>query len=166
MPDPASREPKLETLIGTLLSERRQTLALAESCTGGRISSRLTAVPGSSRYFEAGCVTYSNASKTRLLDVPERLITAKGAVSPEVALAMAEGVRACAKTDFALAVTGIAGPGGGSVEKPVGLVYIALAYADQRDVVEFRFEGGRETIQSAATGKALRMLFAHLNALE
>ncbi len=161
-----SGKENLETLVGAYLAASGQRISVAESCTGGRIASRLTAVPGSSRYFESGCVTYSNASKTRLLGVPAKLIEEKGAVSREVASAMAEGTRSREGVDFALAVTGIAGPGGGSSEKPIGLVYIALADDQETDVAKYRFEGRRETIQSAATQKALEMLINKLSSVE
>ncbi len=156
----------METLVGKHLAKRGQTIAVAESCTGGRIASRLTAVPGCSLYFESACVTYSNASKIRLLGVSASLIDGKGAVSPEVATSMAEGIRRREGVDFALAVTGIAGPEGGSAEKPVGLVYIALADAKQTQVAEHCFDGNREDIQSAATKKALEILEHRLNPAE
>ncbi len=162
MPSPDIQKKNLETEIGILLSARGKKIALAESCTGGRIASRLTALAGSSIYFESGCVTYSNASKTRLLGVSAQLIKKKGAVSREVALAMAEGIRVREGVDFGLAITGIAGPGGGSSEKPVGLVYIALADENQTEVAEHHCCGNRETIQDAATTMALEMLLDKL----
>lgn len=119
----------LATAVGRMLIARGLTISTAESCTGGMIAKRLTDIPGSSAYFRQGFVTYSNESKTALLGVPAELIAAKGAVSREVAEAMAANCRERAKTDFALAVTGIAGPTGGTAEKPVGLVFVALAGA-------------------------------------
>jgi len=151
-----------EAIVAAYLNESGQRIAVAESCTGGRIASRLTALPGSSRYFESGCVTYSNASKTRLLGVPADLIEEKGAVSREVAFAMAEGIRRREGVEYALAVTGIAGPGGDSVTKPIGLVYIALSDGRQTHVLECRFDGDRETIQSKGTTKALEFLVEKL----
>src|SRR3989454_3442339 len=123
----AFRGETMEQVVGLKLSVGGFTVAVAESCTGGLIAQRLTDVPGSSKYFVEGVVTYSNASKTRLLGVNPKLILAEGAVSASVAEAMAEGVRERAGTDFGLAVTGIAGPDGGTEEKPVGLVFVALA---------------------------------------
>src|SRR5438309_3747416 len=116
----------MEEVVGRRLAMTDFTLAVAESCTGGLIAQRLTSVPGSSKYFIESCVTYSNESKTRLLGVDKKLIKEFGAVSQQVARDMARGVRHRAKTDFGLAATGIAGPGGGTKDKPVGLVYIAL----------------------------------------
>lgn len=118
---------KQEAVVGQLLERRRETLAVAESCTGGRVASRLTSVPGSSAYFLEGVVAYANAAKTRRLGVPSSLLARHGAVSAETAEAMAQGVRRSAGADWGLAVTGIAGPGGGSARKPVGLVYLGVA---------------------------------------
>jgi nicotinamide-nucleotide amidase len=117
----------LPAVIGQLLKQRQETLAVAESCTGGWISHRITAVPGSSAYFLEGVVTYSNESKIKRLKVPAGLIAKHGAVSEPVALAMAKGVRVASGADWALATTGIAGPGGGTRQKPVGTVCLALA---------------------------------------
>jgi nicotinamide-nucleotide amidase len=107
--------------------ERRLTVAVAESCTGGLVAAAITEVPGSSGYFVGGIVSYSNAAKETLLDVPRTLLEAHGAVSPEVAVAMAMGARARFGSDLAVSVTGVAGPDGGTVEKPVGLVYLGAA---------------------------------------
>lgn len=123
----SERFPTIAQEVHTLMCENAHTLALAESCTGGMLSNLLVEYPGSSAYLQAGLVTYSNAAKQRLLGVPAAVLDTHGAVSTETALAMARGARALADTDFALAVTGIAGPGGGSAEKPVGTVVIALA---------------------------------------
>ena len=142
-------------MVGALLLEKRKTIALAESCTGGRIASRITRIPGSSVYFDSACVTYSNRSKERLLSVSRSLLETKGAVSPEVAKAMAEGIRLKTSADLGLAVTGIAGPGGGSLEKPVGRVYIALSDAHQTEATGHDFSGDRERVQAAATQMAL-----------
>lgn len=122
-------EETLESVVGRLLTEKGRTLALAESCTGGLLAKRLTDIPGSSRYFKEGLVTYSNEAKERLLGVPRELLVRYGAVSEEVARAMAEGVRRLADSDYGLSVTGIAGPEGGTPEKPVGLVWVGLADA-------------------------------------
>jgi nicotinamide-nucleotide amidase len=149
----------LEEVVGSLLAENEQRLAVAESCTGGLISSMLTNVPGSSEYFERGVVSYSNEAKISLLDVSPNIIEKHGAVSAETAIAMAEGVRWVAQTPFGLSVTGIAGPSGGTAEKPVGLVYIALA-ADQAKTQwrRYRFSGDRIMIRTRAAQTALDML--------
>ena len=149
-------ETTLPQAVGELLRERGQTLALAESCTGGLIAKQITDVPGSSDYFIEGFVTYANDAKTRRLGVPEELLAEHGAVSPQVAEAMATGARAATDADWALSVTGIAGPGGGTEEKPVGLVYFGLASPEGR--VKHRrimgLGGEREAIRefSAVTG--------------
>jgi len=119
----------MEQVVGKLLTERKETLSVAESCTGGLIGMRLTDVPGSSAYFLEGAVTYSNEAKIRALNVPREILDKFGAVSAETAEAMAKGVRERSGSDYAVAVTGIAGPDGGSEEKPVGTVFIG--YADK-----------------------------------
>jgi nicotinamide-nucleotide amidase len=123
----SEREESLEAVVGSLLLESGMRIAVAESITGGLIAHRITEVPGASRYFDTGFVTYGNESKTALLGVPPDLFRTVGAVSDEVAIAMARGSLERAGADIALSVTGIAGPGGGSAEKPVGLVYIGVA---------------------------------------
>ncbi|MDD8019652.1 MAG: competence/damage-inducible protein A [Acidobacteriota bacterium] len=149
----------LEEVIGTEFSHLGgRTLACAESCSGGLLADRITAVPGSSDYFLAGLVTYSNKAKSQFLGVPDRLIREKGAVSREVAQAMAVGVRKRTGADFALSITGIAGPGGGQAKKPVGLVYTGLACPKGVDVTENHFQGSRRQIKFQATQKALDML--------
>ncbi|MBI2117224.1 MAG: nicotinamide-nucleotide amidohydrolase family protein, partial [candidate division NC10 bacterium] len=155
-------EEKLEALIGQLLRERKATLAVAESCTGGLLASRLTDISGSSDYFERGVVAYSAAAKTEILGVPTELLRESGAVSLPVALAMAEGVRRMSGTTFGLATTGIAGPTGATPEKPVGLVCIALAWDGGDLAREYRFHGGRELIKYRAAQMALEMLRRHL----
>lgn len=120
-------EDTLEKVVGELLRERKMTLAIAESCTGGLIAKRITDIPGSSDYFVEGLVTYANEAKTKLLGISEELLKEHGAVSEEAAEAMAEGVKRAAGTDYGLSVTGIAGPGGGTAEKPVGLIYIGIS---------------------------------------
>src|SRR5918999_1972172 len=154
----AFRGEKMEEVVGLRLAVTGFTLAVAESCTGGLISQRLTEVPGSSVYFMEGVITYSNDAKTRSLGVDSELIKKHGAVSAEVAEAMAGGVRRRADTDFGLSVTGIAGPGGGSEEKPVGLVYIALsddAHTEHRKVI---LPGDRHLIRWRASQAALDLL--------
>jgi nicotinamide-nucleotide amidase len=148
----------LEEVLGEMLATRKFTIAVAESCTGGLIASRLTDVPGSSRYVERGVVTYSNASKIELLGVPEDTIAAHGAVSEPVATAMAEAVRTRSHVDFGIGVTGIAGPDGGTPEKPVGMVCIAAASAAGTRVRTFRFVGGREMVKFQASQAALDMV--------
>lgn len=140
------------------------TLATAESCTGGLVAATLTEIAGSSAVVDCGFVTYSNAAKTKLLGVPATLITARGAVSAEVAQAMALGVLSRSGADVAVSITGIAGPGGGSAAKPVGLVYFGLA---QRgfipQVTERRFgDLGRSQVRQAAVNQAFDLLFAAL----
>jgi nicotinamide-nucleotide amidase len=132
----------LEEVVGRLLKKQRKTLAVAESCSGGLVSHRLTNVPGSSEYFLEGAIAYSDAAKTDLLAVPPDLIGTHGAVSFPVARAMASGIRRRARADFGLAVTGIAGPAGGSPEKPVGLVFTALAWTGGSEVQRNLFLGG------------------------
>src|SRR3989304_5781049 len=121
---------KLEEVVGKLLTERKMTLALGESCPGGLVGHRLTNVPGSSSYVLGGIVAYSNEAKERLLGVRHETLEEQGAVSPETAIEMARGARAALGADVGLSVTGIAGPGGGTPDKPVGLVYVALAAGD------------------------------------
>jgi len=134
-------------------------LATAESCTGGLIAATLTAVAGSSDVVDRGFVTYSNAAKTEMLGVPAEVIAAHGAVSEPVAAAMAAGALARSTATAALACTGIAGPGGGTAEKPVGLVYVACAVSDGRAQVERHiFPGDRESVRVATVQAAFRML--------
>ncbi len=155
-------EESLEVVVGRLLLARRLTLAVAESCTGGLVGHRMTNVPGSSAYFDRGVVVYSNQAKTDLLGVPAELIAAKGAVSAEVAAAMAEKMRDGSGADLALAVTGIAGPTGGTPEKPVGLTYIALAHAGGVAAHEFRFFTDRDLNKQRAVQTALDLVRRHL----
>src|ERR1051326_1508098 len=148
----------MEEVVGRRLAMTEFTVAVAESCTGGLIAQRLTNVPGSSKYFIQGVVTYSNDSKVRLLGVDKKIIKEFGAVSQQVARDMARGVRHKAKSDFGLAVTGIAGPGGGSEDKPIGLVYIALADAAHTEHRKLVIPGDRELIRWRASQAALDML--------
>ncbi|MBI5167094.1 MAG: competence/damage-inducible protein A [candidate division NC10 bacterium] len=152
----------LEEVVGLLLREKGRTLALAESCTGGLIGHRLTNVPGSSDYFERAVVAYSNRAMEALLGVPPELLRSRGAVSREVAEAMATGVRRPARTHLGLGVTGIAGPSGGSPEKPVGLVYIALATEEGVTSQEHRILGDREVNKFRASQMALEMVRRYL----
>jgi len=147
----------LEAVVGELLRERHLTIAVAESCTGGLLASRLTDVPGSSEYVELGVVCYSNTSKTELAGVPASLIAEHGAVSEPVARAMADGIRQRAGTSIGVGVTGIAGPGGGTEQKPVGTVSIAVAGDGETRVRTFQFIGGREMVKFQASQSALNM---------
>src|ERR1700690_233487 len=154
----STRGETLEEVVGRILTENRATIAVAESCTGGLLAERLTNVPGSSIYFLGGVVCYSNDLKTRLVDVPPSLLEAKGAVSPEVAMALAEGIRKRTGGAFGLGVTGTAGPGGGAPEKPVGLVYIGIADERGPRQKEFRFVGDRDRIRLFASQSALDLV--------
>jgi nicotinamide-nucleotide amidase len=153
-----SDEDDVEATVGRLLREKGLKLAVAESCTGGLIGHRLTNIPGASDYFLAGLVGYGNKAKQTLLRVPEETLNKYGAVSRETALAMARGAREAGGADFGLADTGIAGPGGGSEAKPVGLVYGAIVTANKEHCEEFRFRGERDLIKWQASGAALNLL--------
>jgi nicotinamide-nucleotide amidase len=154
-------EETLESMVGRLLDARHATLALAESCTGGLLAKRLTDMPGSSAYFKEGLVTYSNESKERLLGVPHELLVEHGAVSEPVARAMAEGARKLAGADYGLSVTGVAGPGGGTKEKPVGLVFVGLSdaegtFAERLDLSAWA--RSRDAIRERSTNRAFDVL--------
>jgi nicotinamide-nucleotide amidase len=153
----------MEAVVGRLLVEGKHTLALAESCTGGLIGHRLTQVPGSSAYVDRGVISYSNTAKIELLGVPEDLIERHGAVSAEVAAAMAKGVRERSGVSIGLSVTGIAGPGGATATKPVGLVYVGL-HAVNGDALtrEHRFHGDRSVIKQRSSQGALDLLRRYL----
>lgn len=148
----------MEEIVGMYLVMRRKTVAVAESCTGGLLSERLTRTPGSSNFFLGGVVCYSNELKIKLCGVPEVLLEQNGAVSKQVAQALAEGIRKRSSSTIGLGITGIAGPGGGSPEKPVGLVYISLADERGTQIREFRFPGNRERIRHWASQAALEMI--------
>lgn len=152
----------LEERVGELLRQKRMTLAVAESCTGGLLGMRITEVPGSSDYFRGGIIAYSNAVKEKVLGVPREILEKHGAVSPECARAMAEGARRVCGADLALAITGIAGPTGGTPEKPVGLVYIALAHPEGVEVERHEFRGSRQGVRWSASEAALELLRRHL----
>ena len=149
---------KMEEVVGLKLAVGGYTLSVAESCTGGLIAQRLTEVPGSSKYFIEGVVAYANDAKTRTLGVEPILLLEHGAVSAPVAEAMAEGIRKRAGTDFGLSITGIAGPGGGTEEKPVGLVYIALADDVKTQHRKLKLPGDRQLIRWRASQAALDLL--------
>lgn len=146
-----------ERLQGVCLG-RRLTVAVAESCTGGLVAETITSVPGSSGYFLGGIVSYADAAKASLLGVPQAALEAHGAVSAQVARAMAEGCRSRFEASMVVAITGIAGPDGGSPAKPVGLTYIGLAGPRPTDVRRFVFAGDRAAIRSAAAAEALARL--------
>jgi nicotinamide-nucleotide amidase len=152
----------IDETVAVLLLQQGMTLALAESCTGGMIAQRITSISGSSRYFLEGAVTYSNAAKTRQLGVDATLLVNKGAVSSEVASAMAKGVRQAAGSDLGLAVTGIAGPDGGTDDKPVGTVFISLAAPDGCWTKRFQFSGSRDEIRTITAWTALDWLRRYL----
>jgi nicotinamide-nucleotide amidase len=155
-------EKTLEEIIAEALTEKRLTIAVAESCTGGLIANRLTDVPGSSVYFERGLVTYSNEAKIQLLGVPAETIDQQGAVSEETARLMAEGVRRIAKTALGLSSTGIAGPTGGSKEKPVGTVYVALADGAQTICRHYAYRWDRKRNKLVSSEAALFLLKNYL----
>ncbi|MBN2374551.1 competence/damage-inducible protein A [bacterium] len=152
----------MEELVGNLLMERNMTVAIAESCTGGLTAHRLTQVTGSSKYFEMGFVTYSNRSKQELLDVRAETLNKYGAVSSNVALEMAIGAKTKACADMGLGITGIAGPGGGSEEKPVGLAYCAISSIKGCSCQSFRFMGDRDAIKMKCSQAGLNMIRQHL----
>ena len=148
-----------EQLVG-VLSEKGMTCATAESCTGGGVGYAITGVAGSSAVFWGGVVSYDNSVKHGVLGVPEEVLSSKGAVSSECAAAMADGVRRLLKTDLAVSVTGIAGPGGGTPGKPVGLVWFGLASKSGTFTERMVFPGGREAVRSAAIEHALQLLLS------
>ena len=149
--------------LAALLRERKLTISLAESCSGGLLSKILTDLPGSSAYFLAGVVAYSNDSKTALLDIPSVLIQLNGAVSAEVAKAMAEGVLRATGSDLALSVTGVAGPDGGTEEKPVGTVYLGLADSNSCSTMLLRLSCSRDQIRITSACSAIEWAIQHLN---
>jgi len=148
----------LEEVVGKLLAASGKTLSVAESCTGGLIGMRLTDIPGSSAYFIEGVVAYSNEAKMRTLSVSEETLSEFGAVSSETAAAMAAGVRERAKTDYAISVTGIAGPDGGTAEKPVGTVFIGYSDPSKSKTMKLVLPGDRELIRWRSSQAALDYL--------
>jgi nicotinamide-nucleotide amidase len=154
----------LEKIVGRLLTEQKLTIALAESCTGGLIAHRLTNVSGSSAYFIGGVVSYANEAKERVLGVSQQTLQEHGAVSEQTAREMARGVRRLLQTDVALAVTGIAGPSGGTPEKPVGLTHIALAAEDLERCERYHWKGDRRANKEQSAEAALEMLREYLEA--
>lgn len=144
--------------VGELLRKVDWNLSVAESCTGGLLGGEISAVPGSSEYFLGGVIAYSNEVKTKLLDVPRALLEEHGAVSRQTALAMALGARKVLGSDVALSITGVAGPGGGSSEKPVGLVIFGLVSPLESYLGEVRFEGTRAEVRRGSVDHALKLL--------
>ena len=156
-PDTAATDPGKRII--DLLAEKNQTIVTAESCTGGMVAAALTDIPGASAALYGGYVTYANAAKSRMIHVQARLIRDYGAVSNQVARAMADGARNTARADYAVSVTGIAGPDGGSEKKPVGLVYIAVSSELATVVIEHRFgDLGRDAIRKASVQAALDLV--------
>lgn len=153
---------ELEEVIGELLVRAKKTIAVAESCTGGFLGHRITNVSGSSLYFIQGVQVYSNDAKTRLLGIPSEIIMEHGAVSSEVAKQMASNIREKSNTDYGIGITGIAGPTGGTKEKPVGLVYISLAWKENSIVTRNQFLGTRRKVKYQASQKALDILRRHM----
>lgn len=148
----------LETEVVQLLREKRLTLSLAESCTGGKVCDMLTDVPGCSEVLKGGVVAYSNGSKVKLLGVSSATLERYGAVSAECASEMAQGARSALEADIGVSTTGIAGPGGATPSKPVGLVYIAISLDEKVEVFKHQFPGGRESVRSKAAEEALRLI--------
>jgi len=155
MPDKTMEDNSLEQEVAGLLVFRKITIAIAESCTGGLICHRLTNISGSSEYLETGVVSYSNRSKIDLLGVPKEVIRDHGAVSEACVRAMAIGVKRLAHTDLGLAVSGIAGPTGGTAEKPVGTVHMALAWDEDVTCWQYVFKGGRREVKGQTSEEAL-----------
>lgn len=158
-------EDAIDAGIGALLIDHKQTIATAESCTGGLVAARITGMSGSSAYFLGGIVSYSNEAKHRLLGVPDLMLERYGAVSVDVALAMARGVRRKIGTDIGIATTGIAGPTGATPTKPVGLVYIALAADGVERCRRYLWNGDRLSNVTASAEAALRLVRAYLEEL-
>jgi len=167
--DQYAADPPVEERVGDALREAGQTVAVAESCTGGLIGTLLTAVPGSSDYFDRALVTYSNDAKQDVLAVSREALDVHGAVSEPVAMEMATGTRDTAETDWAISTTGIAGPGGGTEENPVGTVYVGLAWAapwgteeSGATVERYEFDGDRGEVREQIARQALEDLLARL----
>jgi PncC family amidohydrolase len=156
-------EKPVEAQIGEILTRRGLTLAAAESCTGGLVSHRITNVPGSSVYFMGGVVSYANSIKTGLLGVQAETLEKFGAVSRQTVIEMARGVRQSLKTDIGIAVSGVAGPGGGTPEKPVGLTWIGLSAPDWDEAREYAWPGDRLAVKEQSAQAALELILEYLN---
>jgi len=153
---------KIINKIHNKLLSQKKTIAVAESCTGGLLCSELSNNPGASGYFLLGIVAYSNKCKEKILKIPAEIITKYGAVSRQVALLMAENIRKISKADLGIGITGLAGPGGSTVNKPVGTVFICLSTKNKNIYQVFSFRGSRQSIRKKSTQEALRLLCAHL----
>lgn len=153
---------KIHKQIHNKLVKHRKTISVAESCTGGLLSCLLTDIAGSSKYFLLGIVAYSNKSKETILNIPVKTIAKYGAVSGKVAILMAKNIRKKINSDFGLSITGIAGPAGATVHKPVGTVFICLSYKNKNICRKFSFRGKRQEIRKKSAYEALRLLYAHL----
>lgn len=151
-------------VVQKLIKEKLQ-VATAESCTGGLLAAAITEIPGSSQVFGCGIVSYSNQIKSKVLGVDEQLLKKYGAVSPQVACAMAEGLRSLSLADICISITGIAGPDGGTTDKPVGLVYIGVADKNGVIAIEHRFVGGRQDIRLATVNAALSLISSEIEDL-
>lgn len=158
------RKINIAVKIGKLLAKNKMTLAVAESCTGGLISHKITNVPGSSAYFLLGVVAYSNEAKIKMLKIAPGIIKRHGAVSLETAVAMAAKVRKITGATLGLSSTGIAGPGGATPKKPVGLVFISLSYEEGSNSGNFLFRGNRLSVKNQASRTALDLLYGYLSA--
>jgi PncC family amidohydrolase len=152
----------LSKKLGSALNKKRLTLAVAESCTGGMVGGAMTALPGSSSYFRGGVIAYDNEVKRSVLRVPARVLDNHGAVSAETVIAMARGAQKLLAADCAIAVSGIAGPGGGTKEKPVGLVFIGIAVKTRAQAFEERFKGTRDHIREQTVKRAMERLLEAL----
>ncbi|MFA5223750.1 MAG: CinA family protein [Candidatus Omnitrophota bacterium] len=153
---------KILIKIHNKLLSRKKTIAVAESCSGGMLSAELTKKAGASSYFLLGVVAYSNKSKQKILKIPAQLISDYGAVSRQVAISMAKNIRKISKADLGIGITGVAGPTGGSVNKPIGTVFICLDSKKRNTCRKFSFSGNREEIRKETTREALRLLCVHL----
>jgi len=149
---------KLINLIQDLLIKKNKTISIAESCTGGLLSNTLTNVPGSTKYFKLGIIAYSNESKIKLLNIPKKLLILHGAVSSQVCILMAKNIKKISGTDISIATTGIAGPGGGTKLKPVGLVYIGIINDKKKECKKINFKGTRKQNKEDAVQQALFLL--------
>ena len=152
---------KISKKLIKLLTKKKLKISFAESCTGGLLSSSITSINGSSKVFTLGLITYSNQSKINILKVPKKIIMKYGAVSYETCLSMVKNLNKIAKTDFSLSITGVAGPRGGTKEKPIGLVYIGIKKGNKTLVKKFKFKNKkRSSIQKATVNKALNLILS------
>ncbi|MBU0548561.1 MAG: CinA family protein [Candidatus Omnitrophica bacterium] len=154
---------KILTKIHNKLLSQKKTIAVAESCTGGLLCGKLTKNPGASVYFLLGVVAYSNNSKEKILQIPARLISKYGAVSRQIAILMSKNIRKRSKADLGIGITGLAGPGGATVNKPVGTVFISLSAKNKNTCQMLSFRGSRQDIRKKTIHEALRLLCAHLS---